>query len=515
MTDFVNSLKERLRNYANPADAGSWLSKNNKKLEKLFSNVTLRDFIFEPVKDVFRLNGKDEQAEIYSAITRVAVANAVLAGIPGKMGIGVVVSIALEAWMAYVIAKRVGIKITSTADIWKYMGLLAATLTTILWIFKSLLGFGFSIFSIIPGINPLILAELFVTNFIGLSFYAAWKEAKYNNSFAVPKRAFKGIWSETKSLYAYQTDILKRNLSPSNLKSMGLRLRAWLKGEIPVQNDQLRGELFSTLAMGWLLAGQYDRLDGPLAQEFVSSIRDRYPELEDASLFEISEFMSKYEPEQMIGVINLIKGKLFERIVTKAENDDQDLWKAHMHDDETFPGSDIVLTNEETGETLEISLKATENPYYIENALLRYPDIPILTTDEVKQYFEDNSMIMASGYQHSDLHQVTQENFDFMLNKLSPTDALEVTGTGVIAGTIMGLWPFVMAYYRKRISQEQLQQACERVFGESGIALASRLSYAVILGPVFAWYLLARGVIGITTFAENTEVKTHKVSYIN
>ena len=441
-------------------------------------------------------------------------ANAVLAGLPGKMGIGVAVSIALEAWMAYVIAMRVGIKITSTADVWKYIGLFAATLTTILWVFKSLLGFGLSFFSVIPGINPLILAELFVTNFIGLMFYAAWKEAKLNNSFTVPKRALKGIWEETKSLYTYQTDILKRNLSPSNLKSMGLRLRAWVRGEIPARNDQLRGELFSTLAMGWLLAGQYDRLQGPLGQEFINSIRDRYPKLEDASLNEISEFMGQYEPDQILGVINLIKGKLFERIVTNAENADSDSWQAYMHDDQSYPGSDIVLTNEETSETLEISLKATENPDYIENALLKYPELPILTTDEVKEYFQDNPMIMASGYQHSDLHQVTQENFDFMLNKLSPADALEVTGAGVAAGTIMGLWPFVMAYYHKRINQEQLQRACERVFGESGIALASRLSYVIILGPVFAWYLLARGVIGITKFAENTEAKSYKVTYI-
>jgi hypothetical protein len=375
------------------------------------------------------------------------------------------------------------------------------------------LGFGFSIFSVIPGINPLILAELFITNFIGLMFYAAWQEAKLNNSFTVPKRALKSIWDETKSLYTYQTNILKRNLSPSNLKAMGLRLSAWIKGEVPARNDHLRGELFSTLAMGWLLAGQYDRLQGPLGQEFIHSIKDRYPKLEDASLNEISEFMGQYEPDQIIGVINLIKGKLFERIVTNAENDDNDSWQAFMHDDESYPGSDILLTNDETGETVELSLKATENPQYIENALLRYPDLPILTTDEVKEYFEDNPMIMASGYQHSDLHQVTQENFDFMLNKLTPADAIEVAGAGVAAATIMSLWPFVMAYFQKRINQDQLQQACERVLGDSGVALASRLSYAVILGPVFAWYLLARGVIGITKFAENTEAKSYKVSY--
>ncbi len=37
--------------------------------------------------------------------------------------------------------------------------------------------------------------------------------------------------------------------------------------------------------------------------------------------------------------------------------------------------------------------------------------------------------------------------------------------------------------------------------GEAGVALAARVSYAVVLGPVFAWYLLARGVIGLTQAA--------------
>jgi len=38
--------------------------------------------------------------------------------------------------------------------------------------------------------------------------------------------------------------------------------------------------------------------------------------------------------------------------------------------------------------------------------------------------------------------------------------------------------------------------------GESGVALASRLSYAIVFGPLFAWYLLARGVKGIVTMVE-------------
>ena len=37
---------------------------------------------------------------------------------------------------------------------------------------------------------------------------------------------------------------------------------------------------------------------------------------------------------------------MFEIMATKQENLDGDQWKAKMHTDESFPGSDIILTNQ-------------------------------------------------------------------------------------------------------------------------------------------------------------------------
>ena len=46
-----------------------------------------------------------------------------------------------------------------------------------------------------------------------------------------------------------------------------------------------------------------------------------------------------------------------------------------------------------------------------------------------------------------------------------------------------------------------------RVLGDSGKALASRIAWAMVLGPVFAWYLLARSVLLLTKGAENLSSK--------
>lgn len=66
---------------------------------------------------------------------------------------------------------------------------------------------------------------------------------------------------------------------------------------------------------------------------------------------------------------------------------------------------------------------------------------------------------------------------------------------GAVTGKAVGLlWPLTAAYLRDRITAEELRFAFERLLGDSGVTLASRMVYAAVLGPVFAWYLLARSV---------------------
>ncbi len=467
---------EKLAEYANPAAAKEWLSRNLDRVRALFENVTLRDFVFEPIKGVFEVRGKDADSEIRAAITAVAVANAVMAGLPGKMGIGVVVSMGVEAWMAWVIAQRVGIVLRDPSDIWKYFGLLAGVLGTIFWGFRQLLGLAFSAFSaVIPGINPMIFAELFVTNLVGVLFWVGFKEAAATGSFEIPLRAWNGILAETKALYGFQAGIITKGLSPSNLRTVWQRLTAWLSGDILSDKPQLRGELFATAAMAWLLAREFDRLDGPLGREFIGAIRDRYPDLAQASLGEIADHMAQYDADQLAGVVNMIKGKLFERLVALHENTDADEWRAVLH--------------------------ATSSPAYIEHSLLRYPDIPIMTTEEVAAHFEGNPQVMGTSIGNVDLTNLTEDNFDQLLDAVAPPGIAEAAATGVAAKAVAILWPFTMAYLRGRITDEQLGKAFERVLGESGVALAARVSYAVILGPVFAWCLLARGVMALTQAA--------------
>ena len=92
-----------------------------------------------------------------------------------------------------------------------------------------------------------------------------------------------------------------------------------------------------------------------------------------------------------------------------------------MHSEETFPGSDIVFTNHVTGQQLDISLKAVsvQNRDIIEEALMKYPDIPIMTTDEVAVAFEGDPRVLGSGFTYKELQYITEENIDKLINQIS------------------------------------------------------------------------------------------------
>ena len=279
---------------------------------------------------------------------------------------------------------------------------------------------------------------------------------------------------------------------------------------------QINGEGFATIAMGYLLAGQLEKLEGPLGEAFLEAIRLRWSAQlgPDATTDEIATLFQDYTPEQMVGVVNTVKGKMFEIMVTNAENADGDAWTARMHTDESFPGSDIIFTNEETGEHLEISLKAVgaNNPEIIESALSRYPDISIMTTDEVAQLYEDDPRVFGSGISNEELSNITEENIERLIDSIEPVNQYEVVFGGVAVGTTAILWPFVMAYLRGKIPAHELEKVFKHVLGEAGVTLASRLTYATIFGPLFAWYLLARGVKGMVEMVDPS--KTWYVEYV-
>ncbi len=147
-------------------------------------------------------------------------------------------------------------------------------------------------------------------------------------------------------------------------------------------------------------AGGSDAMD-PLA---LQALHDTNPNFDPDSI-------GQYSDQQLMGIINSAKGKYFEYLVVEDLNAGvtvgdltlPDGYEAKLAQSMTQPGWDVEIVDDD-GHTAElIQLKATESVGYIHDTLVRYPDIRILTTDEVAHHLGPNEMVLDSNMSESDL----------------------------------------------------------------------------------------------------------------
>ena len=367
--------------------------------------------------------------------------------------------------------------------------------------FKELLHILFTpLAALFPFLAPMVLPELIVTNFIGVVFWVGFKEIKKKGKFNVPLSTATTLIDETKTLMDYQKKRVIKLLTPSNLKLTFDRLKSYISGDLVVKPPIIQDDVYASVATTALMTQNYDMLDGPMGKIFIQSIRERFPSLKDANISEISQQMHQYTtPDQIRGVLNEIKGKMFEHMVDNAENTDGDKWVAHLFKNEQHPSTDIVFENSDTHQQLAVSLKATDNPGIIEKALTKYPADQILSTDEVKhKYFENNDTVQSSHISDAHVTEVTKETFDKLLHDSKTYQDMhgaETMSIGAAVALILSLWPFVVAYYRKKITADQLKQASVHILGTYGERLALKLLAVAVFGPIALWTFLAKTII--------------------
>lgn len=101
------ALSQRIKNYQNPTpEATKWIRDHWERIRYGFGTAKVRDYLFAPFLAAILTPSDKLDRDIYAVITQVAIINAVLAGLPGKLGVGVYISMALEAWMAFEIANH-------------------------------------------------------------------------------------------------------------------------------------------------------------------------------------------------------------------------------------------------------------------------------------------------------------------------------------------------------------------------------------------------------------------------
>lgn len=131
----------------------------------------------------------------------------------------------------------------------------------------------------------------------------------------------------------------------------------------------------------------------------IEAIRRSTNDLKEASIPEIAEFIGAKNPAQADGFFNNVKGIYHELIFAEAENLDGDAVTAEVFLETNHPGADVMFISD--GRIIqEVQLKATYDPHYVREHLMKYPETEVLATEEVARKL---SGVESSGFSNEEL----------------------------------------------------------------------------------------------------------------
>ena len=139
--------------------------------------------------------------------------------------------------------------------------------------------------------------------------------------------------------------------------------------------------------------------------------------LENASIEKLTEYVKGYEPNQINGIVNNVKGIYHELLFVKNENSDEDIYTAEMFEATNHPGADVIITNLLTGENKDFQLKSTRSLGYIKEHNEKYEDINVIATSEVA---DKDISIESSGLSNQEITEDVRDSIS-KLNSLDDT----------------------------------------------------------------------------------------------
>jgi hypothetical protein len=222
--------------------------------------------------------------------------------------------------------------------------------------------------------------------------------------------------------------------------------------------------------------------------QVLAALRRVVPDLAEAPTHEISHYLNAMEPAQLAGLTQNLKGVLHELEFVRIENADGDSVHAVLFDDPAHPVTDVSFFDEQTGDTWEAQLKATESAN-IPNAWLHdHPDGQIFVTEELA----DRSDLPSSGLSNHDLYQQTEAGLRQLADQPVPDmwDHLPVTAP---VGMGLAAWLLWQRKQRGEISAAEFQQQLPKALAVRGAKVVG-LTWLLMtpLGPLAAAWLIFR-----------------------
>lgn len=149
------------------------------------------------------------------------------------------------------------------------------------------------------------------------------------------------------------------------------------------QKTRRKTDLLDTLVVGGVTLSDIARSPDHVPPLVEKAFDLQYPDLAQTETF--SQAVQHASPDQLLGLVNGVKGKLFELSLVDHLNTPGQLpdgWHAVLAHGATQPGWDLQVLDAHDHIADLIQAKATESVEYIRQALERYPSIDITTTSE-------------------------------------------------------------------------------------------------------------------------------------
>jgi hypothetical protein len=163
----------------------------------------------------------------------------------------------------------------------------------------------------------------------------------------------------------------------------------------------------------------------------VMAIRRSSKKLRHASLEEIGNHLSEMSLLELRGFGSNVKGIYHELLYAANENSDGDNITVQLFEMTNHPGADVRQFDDENFRT-EIQLKAVADTSLINRHLERYPDIPVVATDEVAQGMDG---VETSGLTNAQLEADVQSILE-RLSEFGPLNDAEDVALPVGIGSI-------------------------------------------------------------------------------
>jgi hypothetical protein len=227
-------------------------------------------------------------------------------------------------------------------------------------------------------------------------------------------------------------------------------------------------------------------------QAVLAAFRRSSTGLQNAGSGEISTYLRTLDENALPGIVSNTKGILHEMQFVELENENGDCVYASIFDATNHPGTDVQFTDQDTGQTWEVQLKATDSAAYANDWIEVHPDGEILVTSELA----DRTGLDSSGLSNEQLTGDVERFVDKMLaDEPGIWDHVPIITVLTLANIVWALW---QRYQEGAIDWECFKHLAARASGikVAKIAMLGVLLSIPVVGQATGALLIAKFLLG-------------------